>query len=83
MELNFQKNNVVSGITPLFVLLLILFVLKFSFVRADLYGNVTFLIAAHCTKKRYSSLIKKVFGLEKTGFKVKALKTFKISVIAR
>ena len=43
-----------------------------------LYGSDAFSILVLSTKKRYSSFSKKVFVFQKTCFKVKVLKTFKI-----
>ena len=45
---------------------------------AVLYGNDVFSILVRPTKKRYSSLLKKVFVFLKICFKVKVLKMFKI-----
>ena len=44
-----------------------------------LYGNDASFILVLSTKKRYSSFLKKVFVFQKICFKVKVLKTFKIS----
>ena len=46
---------------------------------AVLYENDVFQILVLSTKKRYSSSLKKVFVFQKICFKVKILKTFKIS----
>ena len=46
---------------------------------AILYGNNAFSIFVLSTKKRYSSFVKKVFTFQKNYFKVKALKSLKIS----
>ena len=46
---------------------------------AVLYGNDAFSILVLSTKKRYSSFLKKVSVYQKIRFKVKVLKTFKIS----
>ena len=43
-----------------------------------LYGYDAFSILVLSTKKLYSSFSKKIFFLQKTCFKVKVLKTFKI-----
>ena len=39
--------------------------------RADLFGTVALSILIPSTKNWYSSFLKKVFGFEKSGFKVK------------
>ena len=44
-----------------------------------LYGNDAFSILMLSTEKQYSSFLKKVFVFQKIYFKVKVLKTFKIS----
>ena len=44
-----------------------------------LYGNDPFSILVLSSKKRYSSFLKKVFLFQKSCFKVKVLKTIKIS----
>ena len=46
---------------------------------AVLYGNDVFLFLVLWTKRRYSSFLKMVFTFQKIYFKVKVLKTFKIS----
>ena len=46
---------------------------------AVFYENDAFLILVLSTKKRYSTFLKKVFVFEKICFKVKILKTLKIS----
>ena len=78
MKQNFRENKVATGKTSFFVLI-ILFVLTLTFDMALLYGNDVFSILALSTKKRYSSFLKKVFVFQKMCFKVKVLKTFKIS----
>ena len=57
----------------------ILFALPLASDMMALYGNDAFSILVLTTKKRYSSFLKKVFVLQKICFKVKVLKTFKIS----
>ena len=57
----------------------ILSVLTLALDIVVLYGNVAFFIAVLSTKKRYSSFPLKVFIFQKTCFKVKLMKTFKIS----
>ena len=47
---------------------------------AVLYWNDAFSILVLSTKKRYSSFLKKVFVFQKICFKIKAFKTFKISI---
>ena len=44
-----------------------------------LYANDVFSILVLSTEKQYSSFLKKVFVFQKIYFKVKVLKTFKIS----
>ena len=46
---------------------------------AVLYGNDAFSILVLSTKKQYSSFLKKVFVFQKICFKVKVLKTLKVS----
>ena len=60
-------------------LLPFLFVLTLGFDKAVLNGNVAFSIDALSSKKRYSSFYKKGLVFLKTYFKVKVMKTFKIS----
>ena len=78
MKQNFRENKVATGKTSFFMLI-ILFVLTLTFDMALLYGNDVFSILVLSTKKRYSSFLKKVFVFQKICFKVKVLKTFKIS----
>ena len=59
--------------------LTILFVLTLASDMTVLYGNDVFSILVILTENRYSSLLKKVFVLQKICFKVKVLKTFKVS----
>ena len=59
--------------------LLILFVLTLTFDRPVLYQNVAFSVIVLSTKKQCFSFLKKVLVFQKTYFKVKVLKTFKIS----
>ena len=79
----FQKNKAVTGKTPIFVkvhfVFAILFVLTLASHRAVLNGNDVFSILVISTKKRYSSLLKKVFVFQKICSKFNVLKTFKIS----
>ena len=53
--------------------------LNIRMCRSVLYGNVALSIVVLSTKKRYSGFSEKVFVFQKTCFKVKTLKTFKIS----
>ena len=53
--------------------------LTLAFGMAVLYRNDAFSIIVISTKKRYSSLLKKIFFFQKISFKVKVLKTFNIS----
>ena len=57
----------------------ILSVLTLALDIVVLYRNVAFFIAVLSTKKRYSSFPQEVFIFQKTCFKVKVMKTFKIS----
>ena len=78
---NFRKNKVVTGKTSFFevhFVLTILFVLKLALDVVVLYGNVVFSILVPSTK-RYSNFLKKIFVFQKICFKVKVIKTFKIS----
>ena len=50
--------------------------------RVFLYGNRAVLILVLSTKKHYFSFLKKVFIFQKIYFKVKVLKTLKISTDA-
>ena len=85
LKLDFQKNYVVSGKFAFFVIgafstphsPFILTLLDFD--RSVLYGNVGFSIVVRSAKNRYSSFWKKVSVFQKTCFKVKTLKTFKVS----
>ena len=61
------------------IVLNILFALTLASDMAVLYGNAAFSILVFSTKKRYSSLSKKVFVFQKIYFIVRVLKTFKIS----
>ena len=57
----------------------ILFVLTLASDKGVLYENVVFSILVISTKKRYSNFFKKVSAFQKICFRVKVLKTFKIS----
>ena len=46
---------------------------------AVLYGNDAFSVLVLLTKKLYSNFLKKVFVFQKTCYKVKVLKKFKVS----
>ena len=61
------------------ILYSILFVLALGFDRAVLYGNVAISILKLLTKKQYSSFFKKAYVFQEISFKVKTLKTFKIT----
>ena len=54
------------------------FALTLAFDRVVLYGNVALSFVLLSTKKRYSSFLRKILVFQKTCFKVKVLKTFKI-----
>ena len=80
----FQKNQVVSGKTPLTLIspfcVPILFVLALAFERAVLYRNVVFSIVVLSTRKQYTNFSKKVFVFQKMfNFNVRVMKIFKIS----
>ena len=80
----FQKNQVVSGKTPLTLIspfcVPILFVLALAFERAVLYRNVVFSIVVLSTRKQYTNFSKKVFVFQKIfNFNVRVMKIFKIS----
>ena len=77
----FQKNRVVTGKIPLFVIdnsfeVAILFVLTLASNRAVLNENDVFSVLVVSTKNRISRFLKKVFVFQKICFKVKVLKTF-------
>ena len=59
--------------------LTILFVLTLASDMTVLHGSDAFSILVLSTKKRHSSFLKKVFVFQKICFKVKVLKSFKIS----
>ena len=83
MKQNFQKNKVVTAKTPFFVIGPFCthhsICLNMASDMAVLYGNDAFSISVLSTKKRYSSFLRKVFVFQKICFKVKVLKSFKIS----
>ena len=60
-------------------MLSILFELMLAFLKAILCGNVAASILVLSTEKWYSNSLKKVLHFQKTCFKVKRLKPFKIS----
>ena len=70
LELNFQKNKVVSGKTPFFVRGQFFTPHTLAFDSLVLYGNVALSIVVISIKKRYSSFLKKAFVFQKTCFKV-------------
>ena len=74
----FQKDKVVTGKTPLFVIgpFCSPHSICFNIGRAVFNGNDVFSILLVSTKKWYSSFLKKVFVFQKICFKVKVLKTF-------
>ena len=73
LKQNFQKNKVVTGKTPFFV------IGPFSTHHSSCLGNHVFSILILATKKQYSSFLRNIFVFLKICFKFKALKTFKIS----
>ena len=78
----FQKNKMITGKTPFFMigpfLFTILFLLTLVSDMAILYGNDAFSILVLSTKKPHSGFLKKVLVFQKIYFKVKATKTFTI-----
>ena len=60
-------------------MLTILYVLTMAFDRLVLYGNVVFSVVVLSTRMWYSTFLKKAFVSHKTCFKVKVMKTLKIS----
>ena len=82
MKQNFQKNKLVTGKTPFFVIHP--FCSHYSIVitmasdMAVLYGNDAYSILVLSSKKQYSSFLIKVFIFQKIYFKVTVLKTFKV-----
>ena len=79
----FQKNKVVTIKTAFFVVgsfcTSILFVLTLASDKATFYRNVLFSISATSNKRQYSNFWKKAFIFQKICFRVKVMKTFKIS----
>ena len=57
----------------------ILFVLTLASDKATFYRNILFSISVTSNKRQYSSFWKKAFIFQKIYFKVKVMKTFKIS----
>ena len=57
----------------------ILFALTLAFERAVLYENVASLFVVHWIIKHCSSFLRKVLVFQKIYFKIRVLKTFKIS----
>ena len=53
--------------------------LNIAFGKEVLHGNVAFSVAVFSSEKWYSSFLKKVLVFQKTCFKIKVLKTLKIS----
>ena len=82
MKLNFQKMKEflerLRSFCKVNFVLPILFVLTLVFDKAVLYGNVAFSIIIISSKKRYSSVLKKILVFQKTCFKFKVMKTLKI-----
>ena len=83
LKQKFEKNKVVTGKTPFFMIgpfvLTILFILTLASDTTVLYENDAYSILVLSSKKRYSSFLKKVFVFKKIYVKVKVLKSFKIS----
>ena len=78
LNLNFQKNIVISDKTPFSVLCTpYSTVLILVFHRAVLYENMTFSIIILSSKRRYTVFFL-FFLFEKTSFKVKVLKIFRV-----
>ena len=81
IQINFSKKEVVRE-QPFFAIgtqvLPIQFALTLAFDRAVFYGNVRLSFVVFSTKTSYFSSSRKYFDFQKTCFKVKVLKTFKI-----
>ena len=79
----FQENKVVTDQTCCFSMSIVYFPFYLSYRlasgRAVLYGNIAISILALWTKKQLPGFLKKVFVFQKISFKVKVVKTFKIS----
>ena len=72
IKINFQKNKVLSGKNPFFVIRL-LGISHYVFLalpsdRVVLYGNFASSILLLSTKKQYSSFLKKAFVFQKYAF---------------
>ena len=81
-KLSFQKHREASDQTEFFVVspsCTLLFGLTLAFDRTVLHRNVALSIVALSSKKRCSSLLKKILVFPNTCFKVKILKMFEIS----
>ena len=78
-ETKFSKKESTELLAKLHFVLPILFVLTLASDRAVLYGNVMLSVLVLSTKKQYSSFLKRVCVFQKIYFKVKVLKSFKIS----
>ena len=79
----FKKVNTGKGQNSVlcnrFILYSLFSVLTLAFDMAVLYGNDAFSILVLSTKKRYFSSLKKVFVFQKIFFKIRVLKSFKMS----
>ena len=75
LKQNFQKNKIVIGKTPFFVIGPFCthhsFALTLAFDMPVLYGNGTFSILVLSTKKQCISFLNKVFVFQKICLKVK------------
>ena len=75
--ISYWKNSILCDTSILYSPFHILF--PHSSDKVVLYKNVKFSALVLSTKKGYSSVLKKVFAFQKICFKVKVLKTFKVS----
>ena len=76
-QIKFQKNEVVSGESPFFVIgpfCTSHSILTLAFDWAVLYGNVACSFVVHWTKKLYSSFLRKVLVFQKTFLKLRYCK---------
>ena len=80
LKQNFQKV-VVTGKTTVFMIgpFCTPHLISLATDGTVLYANIAVSILVLSRKKQYSSFLNKVFVFQKIGFKVKVVKTFKIS----
>ena len=84
LKQNFQinaywQNSVLCDSSILYFPFLYCNVLTLASHRTVLYGNIAVSVVVLSTKNQYSGLLKKVSVFQKIYFKVKVLKTLKIS----